>query len=515
LGGERAGHDRPWRRRARSPWRRGATGPRLTALGRITVALVAVVLGALLGVGSARLFGSPAGSERGSSPARVAHRVAAGQVEAESLAAPAEIIERLPGIAGQLSATHPHADAARFTSAAMDPAAAERIVEQLPVPQGRQDLVGPLRVEYSFDVHLTQRIAKVLRRGRVRRGHAIVLDPSSGRLLAYVSTDPDSFPPTRAYPAASLVKLVTAAAALDLAPEEARRPCRYRGNPYRLSRSRLERPRTGRETSLASALAMSNNQCFAQLAVNTVGREALLAAISRFGWLEAPGPGHEPGEVGLADDDYDLGRLGSGLAGSRITALHAARMAASLAKGESVEPWWVDRVLDGRGQELMLPRRPAKRRIMTPVLAEELRGMLVRTTTRGTARSAFRDRRGRPKLGSIQVAGKTGNLSGSNPKGRYEWFIGVAPAKDPSVAVAVLQVHDDLWWVRSSQIAADVLSEVFCERRRCAPELAARYTGALGSAVAPVFLSDELGRSEEVGLSDDVAQGHLRQGHLR
>jgi cell division protein FtsI/penicillin-binding protein 2 len=167
-------------------------------------------------------------------------------------------------------------------------------------------------------------------------------------------------------------------------------------------------------------------------------------------------------------------------------------MAASLATGESVEPWWVDRVLDGRGEELLLPRRPANRRILTPVLAEELRGMLVRTTTRGTARSAFRDRRGRPKLGSIHVAGKTGNLSGRDPKGRYEWFIGVAPADDPSVAVAVLQVHGDLWWAKSSQIAADVLSEVFCERRRCEPELAARYTGALGSAVAPVFLSGEV-----------------------
>jgi peptidoglycan glycosyltransferase len=489
FGGERGTHDHL---RARIPWRGGSSAPRLTTRGRMTVALGALLLGALLGVASARIHGSGAGSEMGYRPVGAAPGVAAGTGEEAIVWAPAEIVERLPGIAGQLSASHPDTDDVRLTSTALDPAAAARIVEQLPVPQDRADLEGPLRVEYSLDSELTRRIVNVLRRARVRRGHVIVLDPSSGRVLSYVSTDPDSFPPYRAYPAASLVKVVTAAAALDFAPEEARRPCRYRGNPYRLTRSRLKPPRAGRETSLAGALAMSNNQCFAQLAVNTLGRDALLAAIGRFGWLDAPAPGHEAGVVGSPEDDYALGRLGSGLAGSRITPLHAASLAASLATGESVEPWWVERVLDGRGKELLLPRRPANRRIMTAALAEELREMLARTTSRGTARSAFRDRRGRPKLGSIRVAGKTGNLSGRDPNGRYEWFIGTAPAEEPSVAVSVLQLHNDLWWAKSSQIAADVLAEVFCERGRCEPELAARYTGALGSAVAPVFLTDEL-----------------------
>ena len=46
------------------------------------------------------------------------------------LAAPAEIVARLPGIAGQLSASRPGPDGVRFTSAALDPAAAERIVEE-------------------------------------------------------------------------------------------------------------------------------------------------------------------------------------------------------------------------------------------------------------------------------------------------------------------------------------------------------------------------------------------------
>jgi peptidoglycan glycosyltransferase len=377
-----------------------------------------------------------------------------------------------------------------FSSASSDPFAGSRLVEVIDAPEGRGDLRGPLRVEYSIDSDLTSRIFRILRASRVERGHVIVLDPHTGRVLAYTSTDPENFPPTRAYPAASLIKVVTAAAVLDVAPEAVSRPCRYRGSPYRLTRSRIKRPSVGREISLEGALATSNNQCFAQLAVNSVGGSAMLDAIRRFGWLDPPAPGHEAGRVNLGDDDYDLGRLGCGLAGCKITPLHAVGLAATLATGEALEPWWVDRVLDADGKELSRPPRAATRRVMSEDQAKELRRMMVRTTARGTARRAFRDRRGRPKLGSIAVAGKTGNLSGKDPNGRYEWFVGAAPADDPSIAIAVVQVQGHLWWKKSSEIAADVLSQVFCERRRCDPDLAGRFTGSLGESVSPVFLSE-------------------------
>jgi peptidoglycan glycosyltransferase len=371
-----------------------------------------------------------------------------------------------------------------------DPVAPRRLMERLPVPPDRPDLPGPLRVEYSLDAELTRRVFRVLRAGRVTQGHVIALDPNTGRVLVYASTDPEQFPPTRAYPAASLVKVVTAAAALQHVPDMARAPCRYRGSPYRLTRSRLRPPRFGRAVSLERSLATSNNQCFAQLAVNAVGLDALVATISRFGWLEEPAPGHSAGVASGGEDDYDLGRLGCGLGQCRITPLHAVQLAASLARGELVEPWWIDRVVDGQGRDLALPPRRLPRRIMAPELADELRDMLVRTTASGTARSAFRDRRGRPRLRDIRVAGKTGNISGSQPRGRYEWFVGVAPADDPAVAIAVLQLQGNLWWRRSSEIAADVLVEVFCERGSCSPDLASRFTGSLGTAVAPVFLSE-------------------------
>jgi hypothetical protein len=402
---------------------------------------------------------------------------------------PAAIFETLPTSLDRFESARAHLDRepSSETGAPWNPA---RLVEWVQPPRHRSDLAGPLRVEYSMDVELTRRVFEVLRRARMANGHVIVIEPESGRVLAYVSSDPVGFPATAAYPAASLVKVVTAAAALDVAPEEARQVCRYNGSPYRLTPARLRPPRSGNEMDLERSLATSNNQCFAQLAVNAIGGAAMLSAIERFGWTTAPAPGHVAGTAEVGDDDYQLGKLGCGLAGCKITPLHAAQLAASLAHGELVEPWWIERVVDVHGRALPLPTRQPARRIMRPELAEELREMLVRTTTRGTARSAFRDRRGRQLLGSVRVAGKTGNLNGDEPPGRYEWFVAVAPAESPTIAVAVLQLHGDRWWMRSSQIGAEILSGIFCEKSQCKRELAFRYANGSPQTAARRRSSD-------------------------
>jgi hypothetical protein len=362
-----------------------------------------------------------------------------------------------------------------------------RLYEEVEIPALS---ASPLRIDYTLDAQLTRHVHRVLRKGRVAFGNVVLLEPTTGRLLAYAATDVERFPPTRNYPAASLVKVITAAAALEGAPQTARLPCRYRGSPYRLTPSRIDPPAHGHTVTLRRALATSNNQCFAQLAVHAVGVGPLLEAIDRFGWLDVPAPAHAAGSAIAGDERYDVGRLGCGLAGCRITPLHAAQLAASLVHGELVSPHWIERVVDARGREFALPASAAPRQVLSPRLTNELRSMLVDTTQSGTARRAFRKRGGAPLLGPVRVAGKTGSLTGKAPDGRYEWFIGVAPADDPRVAVAVVLVQSDLWWRNASQIAAEVLEGVFCEKRRCSAERAARFiqipetTAALGRVVA-------------------------------
>ncbi len=340
-------------------------------------------------------------------------------------------------------------------------------------------------VEYTLDAALERDVFAVLERSRVELGNVIVMDPQTGRVLAYASTDPNRFPPTRSYPAASLIKVITAAAALDRAPDAARLPCRFSGSPYRLTESRLDPPQRGNEVTLRKALATSNNQCFAQLAVHAVGVSSLIDAIDRFGWLAAPAPGHAPGEADPGVDRFDVGQLGCGLAGARITPLHAAQLAATLANGELVAPRWIERVWGPDGRELALPAPSLPREVLSPALTAELRAMLVDTTRNGTARRAFRRRNGHPLLGDVAVAGKTGSLSGKNPDGRYEWFVGVAPAESPRIAVATVVVQKPLYWRTASQVAADVLGEVFCEKGRCSAERAERFRAPEPVPAAP------------------------------
>jgi cell division protein FtsI/penicillin-binding protein 2 len=335
---------------------------------------------------------------------------------------------------------------------------------------------GGVRLRYTFDPELSQAVWKSLERGRFPLAHVVVLDPKTGAVLAYASTDTSRFPPERTYPAASLVKVITAAATLDRAPQAAREACRYVGSPWRLTRDRLEPPRRGNSVDMRKALATSNNQCFARWAVHRVGPNALLAAIDRFGMLTAPGPGHAEGSaLDPGEDRLALGELGSGLDGLRITPLHAAQLAATLVEGRLVEPRWVDGSWDASGKSVPLPESGAGRRVLTPELAAQLRSWMVDTTVRGTARRAFRTRGGRPLLGGIPVSGKTGSLNGSDPKGHYEWFIGVAPAGDPKLAVATVAVQGKRWWWSASQLAADVLRSAFCPKGRCSVEAADRF----------------------------------------
>jgi len=470
----------------------------MTPHGRATL-LVAGVL-AVGGLGWLVESGSPAGAADGpAAPAAELPPVEARAISAQpddaraavapagSVHAPDFILERLPMTREALDL--PVTGEADDTPPSSSPG---RLFERVPAPAGPER--GRYTVEYTLDAELTHHVFRVLRRARVALGNVIVMEPASGRVLAYASTDPERFPPTRSYPAASLVKVITAAAALDRAPETARLPCRFRGSPYRLTASRIDPPQRGRTITLRRALATSNNQCFAQLAVHAVGAGPLIETIGRFGWLDVPAPAHAAGRADPGEDRLDVGRLGCGLAGCRITPLHAAQLAASLAHGELVSPRWIERAWGPRGRVLSVPVAAAPRQVLDPGLAVELRSMLVDTTRSGTARSAFRARRGGPLLGDVDVAGKTGSLSGKDPDGRYEWFVGVAPADAPRIAVATVVVQGDLYWRTASQVAADVLRGVFCDGGDCDPENAERFV-----RVPPSVTALARGAAEAVG----------------
>jgi membrane peptidoglycan carboxypeptidase len=85
--------------------------------------------------------------------------------------------------------------------------------------------------------------------------------------------------------------------------------------------------------------------------------------------------------------------------------------------------------------------------------------MMRYTTTMGTSRREFM-RGGQPTLGNIEVAGKTGTLSGTNPPGLNNWFVGAAPINNPELAVAVITV-DASHSSKASHLARLVMQRYF------------------------------------------------------
>ncbi len=405
-------------------------------------------------------------------------------------AAPKELLRRLP----------PGARGASVGSFVDE--RAERVIENVPLSRASGTEPEFFRIHYSIDPSLSLAVERILRRGRVALGHVLLMDVETGRLLAYESTDPAQFPATHAYPMASIMKVITAAGLLRLRPEAAANRCRYVGSPYRLTRARLKTPARGHTATLEHALATSNNQCFARIAVRDLGATAVAAEARRAGLLHAPAPGHDPGSLEDAADDLDLGRLGSGLDGSWVTPLGALRLAGALAKGELIEPRWVDAIEGGEGVNLRLPEPAPPEQIWTSTVADRLREMLTQTTRSGTARRAFRNRHGRPLLGPVKVAGKTGSLSGREPKGRYEWFVGVAPADQPKIAIATLVVNGELWWRSSSQIAASVLRAIYCGEGECSVESGSAVLERTNRSLGAL----RRGHSEQLGSAEESAE---------
>jgi len=357
----------------------------------------------------------------------------------------------------------PTADSAPTLERVVSDGIGTQLVERVQVEDDRW-----LDVEYTIDPELEDRIRGVLDRGNVALGHVILLDPNSGEVFAYVSTDPAAFPATGTYPTASLMKVVTASAVLHKEPEAAERDCRFLGSPYRLGRDLLEPPaRGGRVDTFEQAIATSNNQCFARLAVQHVGKPGLLLEMLRTGLLQPPAFGHPAGRVDPLEGPLDLGFLASGLRGSYISPLAAARLAAMLAHGELVTPYWISRVRDDEGNTVEVPERTAPRAVWSPEVADHLRELMLSVTVEGTAKRGFHDRRGRPLLGPVGVSGKTGTLRGTDPAGLYQWFIGVAPVDDPQVAIATVVVNGRRHGSSATQVSAAALRELFCEDGVC------------------------------------------------
>ncbi|MFW3472188.1 penicillin-binding transpeptidase domain-containing protein [Streptomyces microflavus] len=302
-----------------------------------------------------------------------------------------------------------------------------------------------------------------------RRGAVAALEPSTGRILALVSTpsyDPERLSGTgsavtdawtrlnaakslpmlnrairQTYPPGSTFKIVTAAAALDARVVRDADAPTDTPSPYVLpgSRTTLPNEATGCEqASLADAIRVSCNTVMAHLGVE-VGLEGMVEAAGRFGFNETglripSGVARSNFDTDMSDDQLALSSIGQ--FNTTATPLQMAMVAAAVANhGDLRVPYLVDRVTTADGDTVQQQGPRSYERAMSPSTAVQLQRMMVDVVENGTGSNAAID--------GVKVGGKTGTAQhGIDNSGLpYAWFISWAQAPDsgrPAVAVAVV-----------------------------------------------------------------------------
>ncbi len=338
---------------------------------------------------------------------------------------------------------------------------------------GRQEGVLPngTRVTLSLNEALQSEIFDLFRRFDPPYGVFAAMEPDTGRVVALVGYrrggESDPWLPLKAiYPAASLVKVITASAAIErgkVSPEE---EISYRGGIYGITRRGIH-VRDGRgvpKMTLEEAIARSANAVFGKVAVNRVGGPVLEEYLAKFGFGEhIPfGLPVEPSVAKVPRDEYELARTGAGFGEVYVSPLHMAMIMSALASGGAMPlPVLVEKIEDRDGNTVY-ESTPAKwRDTVLPETANAVVQMMVKTVEFGTSHRTFGTPERTPLLHDMDVAGKTGSLSGWTPSVHFEWFAGVAPVGSPKLALAALVVNDNRWKIKGSYVGKEAFNAYF------------------------------------------------------
>ena len=301
-----------------------------------------------------------------------------------------------------------------------------------------------------------------------REGAVVALDPSTGAILALVSSpsyDPNQFASHDAnavteisttlsedssrpldnraiagnrYPPGSTFKIITTAAALrtgKITPDQevdAPDTITLPGTSHSLENYGGES--CGGRTSFSHAFAQSCNTPFAQLAID-VGEEELAEEAHNWGFdskLSIPltvTPSTYPDN----DSQAQTAMAGIGQASVQATPMMMAMVAATVANnGEQMTPYLVSRTLDPDLNEVDTTSKKVARTPIDPATAKSLSSLMQTAVTDGTGTTA--------QVAGVQVAGKTGTAETGSDTGPTTWFVGFAGTdiNKPQIALAVV-----------------------------------------------------------------------------
>ncbi|MDR1312781.1 MAG: hypothetical protein LBQ12_03580 [Deltaproteobacteria bacterium] len=331
-----------------------------------------------------------------------------------------------------------------------------------PDSRGEVRFKGPggesLAAATTLDPELQAEAVKWVRNAGSIRAALVAVDPRDGRVLAMASLGGGKDGPgsalTGEIPAASVFKIVTAAAAMERNKYDRKSAVLYDGGKHTLFKSNVVKaPDRGiHKASLEAGFAESINSVFGKLGVYTLGPDELHAYAEKVGFnrlipfdMEVDPSVYEPGDP---DDPFRLAELSSGYnRTTTVSPLHAALIAGGvMADGLMAEPWVVRAVKGPAGRELYRREARPLMRVMSRKTAGELYALMLATVTDGTGRRGFWDASTHRTLSRLALGGKSGTIN--DLAGRHvDWFVASAALKDPAdgdrrpLAIAAVVVH--------------------------------------------------------------------------
>jgi cell division protein FtsI/penicillin-binding protein 2 len=187
-----------------------------------------------------------------------------------------------------------------------------------------------------------------------------------------------------------------------------------------------------------------------------LGDDAMYSWMRRYGFGSPTGvdlPNDEPGKVlpvplwsGSSIGNMPIGQ------GVDVTPLQVAAAYAAIANGGLLRPAHIVSSVGG-----VPVRLPAAKRILTPTVAAELRGMLEGVTRAGGTAAEI-------QIPGYRLAGKTGTankvVNGTySDKDYYASFVGFAPAQDPQVE-AIVMVDQPQGAIYGTEVAAPAWQKI-------------------------------------------------------
>ncbi|HZM73018.1 MAG TPA: penicillin-binding transpeptidase domain-containing protein, partial [Candidatus Polarisedimenticolia bacterium] len=216
-----------------------------------------------------------------------------------------------------------------------------------------------------------------------------------------------------------------------------------------------------RALTFPEAVEVSCNVYFALTALKT-GGEALDARAEDLGFgkpllfplstssSQVTGGGGEFG--GGFRDAVELATAGFGQGETFVTPLQMALVAAAVANGGTImQPRLVDAFVGRDGTTTV--NAEVWRRAMSSQTAAEVTAAMIRAVEGELGRQFTSG----AQIAGIQVAGKSGTAEIGGGTEPHSWFIGFAPADNPTIAIAVVVEHGGRGGARAAPIAGDLM----------------------------------------------------------